>query len=254
MQLLAQFIFRLSFGMAAAMLAVSPRRVTSGYYRNNLYVLLGLNVLAILLAWIAPAGSQIAVWPAVVAAIASYAGAAAWLYEKAGPGVLALAVIAASSLTGAWFSHSPSGTTTSQIVQCLWALDPVFGGLVLGVTMAAMLLGHWYLNQPGMSLVPLRRLVIAMAAAIVLRAILAGIALSLEQRAADTLELTEWLFVVMRWLTGLAGAIIVALMARQTLKIPNTQSATGILYVGVILTFIGELTAQLLSRGKAFPL
>ena len=36
-------------------------------------------------------------------------------------------------------------------------------------------------------------------------------------------------------------------MSWQTLKIPNTQSATGILYVAVITTFLGELTAQLLS-------
>ena len=40
----------------------------------------------------------------------------------------------------------------------------------------------------------------------------------------------------------------------QTLKIPNTQSATGILYVGVIVTFVGELTSQLLSRESLFPL
>jgi len=43
-------------------------------------------------------------------------------------------------------------------------------------------------------------------------------------------------------------------MAWQTLKIPNTQSATGILYVGVMTTFLGELTAQLLSQDAAFPL
>jgi len=44
-----------------------------------------------------------------------------------------------------------------------------------------------------------------------------------------------------------------AWMAWQTLKIPNTQSATGILYVAVITVFIGELTSLLLSGGTAFP-
>src|SRR5487761_1075528 len=146
MQLLAQFIFRLSFGLAAAMLCVSPRQVTSGYYRNNLYVLLGLNVLAALLAWTTPAESQIAVWPAVVAAVLSYAGAAAWLYERAGLGLLALAITAASSLTGAWFSQpgvadfvrsqnvvSPPAEilTNSAAGLVLWALDPICGGSVL---------------------------------------------------------------------------------------------------------------------------
>jgi hypothetical protein len=42
-------------------------------------------------------------------------------------------------------------------------------------------------------------------------------------------------------------------MAWETLRIPNTQSATGVLYAGVILAFIGELTAQLLSAGRLFP-
>ena len=43
-------------------------------------------------------------------------------------------------------------------------------------------------------------------------------------------------------------------MTARTLKIPNTQSATGILYVVVIMSFTGELTAQLLSAGRAYPL
>ncbi|MFO0883145.1 MAG: hypothetical protein U0894_02990 [Pirellulales bacterium] len=43
-------------------------------------------------------------------------------------------------------------------------------------------------------------------------------------------------------------------MTWLTLKIPNTQSATGILYAGVILAFIGELTGQLMSLGGGWPL
>lgn len=254
MSLLTQFILRLSFGVAAAMLLVSPRQVTSGYYRNNLYVLLGLNALAALVAWIAPPAKESLIWPALVAAVASYVGAASWLYEKAGPGMLALAAVAGSSLTGAWLSTVNSLASGPQAGTWLWAVDPAAGGTVLGVTMAAMLLGHWYLNAPGMSLAPLFRLTNVMIAVLVIRAALAGMGLFLTFRAGESFDLTQWLFVTMRWLTGLIGALIVAVMARQTLKIPNTQSATGILYVGVILTFVGELTAQLLSRGKTFPL
>ena len=49
------------------------------------------------------------------------------------------------------------------------------------------------------------------------------------------------------WLTGLAGLLVLAIMSRKTLDVPNTQSATGILYVGVIFAFLGELSSQLLS-------
>ena len=36
-------------------------------------------------------------------------------------------------------------------------------------------------------------------------------------------------------------------LSRKTLDIPNTQSATGILYVACLAAILGELTAQLLS-------
>jgi hypothetical protein len=36
-------------------------------------------------------------------------------------------------------------------------------------------------------------------------------------------------------------------LSRKTLDIPNTQSATGILYVACIAAIIGELSSQLLS-------
>jgi len=61
------------------------------------------------------------------------------------------------------------------------------------------------------------------------------------------------LFVTLRWLAGIAGVLAMAAMTWQTLKIPNTQSATGILYAGVILACIGELTSQLLSAQAMYP-
>jgi hypothetical protein len=58
----------------------------------------------------------------------------------------------------------------------------------------------------------------------------------------------------LRWLAGFAGTLLLIGMTWQTLKIPNTQSATGMLYVAVITTFLGELTAQLLSAESSYPL
>jgi hypothetical protein len=57
----------------------------------------------------------------------------------------------------------------------------------------------------------------------------------------------------LRWLAGLVAMACVIWMTWQTLKIPNTQSATGILYVGVIVSFLGELVALLLSQTSRFP-
>ena len=54
-------------------------------------------------------------------------------------------------------------------------------------------------------------------------------------------------FYALRWLAGLVGVAVTTFMTWETLKIPNTQSATGILYVGVILVFIPALGTFLIS-------
>ena len=51
----------------------------------------------------------------------------------------------------------------------------------------------------------------------------------------------------LRWLAGLIGLPILLWMSRKTLDIPNTQSATGILYVAGLAAIVGELAAQLLE-------
>ena len=148
---------------------------------------------------------------------------------------------------------SPWGNHQTVSAQALAAADVVTGGLLLGVTMAAMLLGHWYLNTPTMKMLPLQRLVILMGIAVALRALVSGSGLAMEINH-DMLSTTTWVFVAMRWLSGIFGTGLLVAMTWQTLKIPNTQSATGILYVGVICTFLGELTSQLLSVGSGYPL
>ena len=120
--------------------------------------------------------------------------------------------------------------------------------------MAAMLLGHWYSNAPGMPLAPLWRLIGLLAAAVLLRAVVCAAGLGLEIDTAGRPDATDMIFLGMRWIGGLVGTAILAAMAWQTLKVPNTQSATGILYVAVITTFLGELASGLLSAQATYPL
>jgi hypothetical protein len=47
---------------------------------------------------------------------------------------------------------------------------------------------------------------------------------------------------------------VLALMVWRILRYRNTQAATGVLFVGVIVTFIGELSATLVSRELHLPL
>jgi len=252
MLLLVQFLFRTSFGLTAAMASVSPRQVTSGYYRNHLYVVLGMNFLGLLAALSDP--ERFHVTPAAVAAALTYVGAVVWLYEGRQVGRVLLAAVAIVSLVGAWLATpgllggSVNGLSPAALLL-KWA-DAPSAGLLLGTTLAAMFLGHWYLNTPTMELTPLRRLLALMMGAIVLRAIVCGVGLALQYSTGTPPQAA---FLALRWLAGLIGVAGLAAMAWATLKIPNTQSATGILYVAVVGVFIGELTSQLLSANLLFP-
>jgi hypothetical protein len=249
MELLSQFLLRLSFGLAVGMAITSPWLVSSGYFRNHLYVTLGLTTLAALaLAQL----STPAMWLAIAAAVLSYVGSVCWLYESLRAGRAALWLVAASSLAAALVAQPLH--VAASLPEALQPIAVALSGLVLGVTVAAMLLGHWYLNAPGMELAPLRRLLIVAAAAVGLQALLSGADLIAALSAGADASVSWWLFVALRWSFGLIGVAVLLWMAWETLKIPNTQSATGILYVAVIGVFVGELTAQLLSANSAFPL
>jgi hypothetical protein len=256
MLVLSQFVLRLSFGLAAAMGITSPRQVTSGYFRNHAYVLLGLAVLATLAA--VADRDQLLLWPPLAAAGLSYACAAVWLYEKPHIGKALLWCVAVASLVGA-LSASSVGTLSGDALASgnppglMNNLNTLTAGLVLGSTIAAMFLGHWYLNTPTMELGPLRRLLILMVVTVLARAIVCAVGLFLQFNHSG-FSSTQWLLIALRWIAGIVGTAVLTTMAWQTLKIPNTQSATGILYVAVIATFLGELTSLLLSAGTVYPL
>lgn len=234
------------------MTITDPRLVTSGYYRNNSYVLLGLTIVAALAAWQFPSEKSLVAWLPILAAALSYASVGAWLYEQRRAGRLILAHLAITALAGTWVGVAPVALPTDM--RILKWLDPLTSGAVLGMTMGAMLLGHWYLNAPGMKLKPLQRLIALMGVAIVIRAVVCAVGLVLEWQGSTPWGETRVALVALRWLAGLVGPAIMAWMSWKTLEIPNTQSATGILYVGVIGVFLGEMISTLLSSEGGYPL
>ena len=169
--ILTQFIFRLSFGLALGMALTDPRKVTSGYYRNHLYVLLGLNVLAAMVA--VTSGDQFALrrrssqrCSAMLGRCSGSTKSRTRVSPRWRPSAVSLWVALAAT---------PWQRAADSLQTVLLAVDPVTSGLLLGLTMAAMFLGHWYLNTPTMAIGPLERLVVFMGAAVGLRAISEGI-------------------------------------------------------------------------------
>jgi hypothetical protein len=62
------------------------------------------------------------------------------------------------------------------------------------------------------------------------------------------------MWLVLRWLAGIVAPLVLAVMVWRILRYRNTQAATGVLFVGVIVTFIGELSATLVSQELHLPL
>jgi hypothetical protein len=139
----------------------------------------------------------------------------------------------------------------------------VSSSLLLGWSLIAMLLGHWYLVAPGLNF---RHLVVfcwVLLATVVLRLLtVAATLLSAWQvdAIADphplrllTLIEGQGMFFWFRLLWGLAIPLLLALMSLHCARQRSNQSATGILYVLVVGTFIGEITALYLTVTTGVP-
>ena len=133
-------------------------------------------------------------------------------------------------------------------------LGALSGALLLGATAATMTLGHWYLVDTTLSIRPLAAgSALFLGAAgfrclVALAALLAGGAAALRLASpADLVYSTTALFFSFRAVTGLAAPLALAFLIRSTTRIRSTQSATGLLYVALILVLFGELTAIFLE-------
>jgi hypothetical protein len=99
------------------------------------------------------------------------------------------------------------------------------------------------------------RLTAAAAMAVLARGAVDGWALYRWTAAHPSVKLGNdlLLWLPVRWLVGFVLPLVLLWMAWQSARIRSTQSATGILYVVVFLSFLGELTDELLREsGVAF--
>src|SRR5438309_7708991 len=155
-------------------------------------------------------------------------------------GVLALAVVALVT--------KPAESSVDPLALVAMPL----GAIALGGADGAMLLGHWYLVTPKLSPGPLRRaaLVVVSAAALQI-AVVAIVALrgDLTGTWQTGLSVALWL----RIGVGLLMTLFVALAAWWTAGM-NTQSSTGLLYVGLGCVIAGEVSARVIFFLTGVPL
>jgi hypothetical protein len=251
--MLATFCLRLAAGMTACLLLLAPgaqKRQTGrkplvqpNFFRTHFLVALALSCTALLSAWPEAGGLTRSVLVAGVGL--TFSGALAWSLEGSpgGRGVAVLSTLALAAGVGL-LAAGPAREDP-------WRLAGAFtSAALLGAALSAMLLGHAYLIASGMSLVPLFRLLGALALALLARAAADGVALLRWTAAGSVANLTgdALLWLPVRWVVGLVLPAGLCWMAWQTARIRSTQSATGILYVVVICCFLGELLSLVLGH------
>jgi hypothetical protein len=253
--MIAQFALMLILGMSL-MWALMPRsQVTAGFFRIQMMVAMGLGVLAMLTLgqltsssgqqpsdqWILAARIM-----AGVVAACGYVGSVLWMLDKRRAGTVCVFVILIASFSSLVLSRGGFESGALVLVSQI-ATAAVLGGAVTG-----MLLGHWYLTAPTMSIDPLKRLSLLFGIAVVLRLLVSAVGWLLA--GSSLTGGTVWTWFALRWLAGIIAPLVISAMALQILRYRNTQAATGVLFAGVILTFIGEMSAALLYYELHVPL
>lgn len=282
--MIALFILKLSAGITLMWWLMPRREVTDGFFRIQMRVLLGLAVLSALLLYgnadnevttnqmqRNQVGSQSVhtetsrqhvsealATPtdtaaqtkiiSIIVAVTAFAGSVFWALGRRLPGnasIHLLTVLTALSLG----LHSWNAETDCSVVQQL--LSDFSSAAVLGGVTTGMLLGHWYLTTPTMSIRPLTWFNIAIAIAVLVRLIASGWAVA----GAGVLlpDTTQQMWLGIRWAGGIVAPGFMSVMVWRILKHRNTQSATGVLFATLVVVFMGEMAAALLEQDARTP-
>jgi hypothetical protein len=147
----------------------------------------------------------------------------------------------------------------------LGLLSAAAGAGLIGSVLLAMLLGHAYLNIPGLPIAHLRRLGWMLATFVAARFLAVGLAAKVlvgteaaAGRLPDGLDAEAILrsnlpLLAMRIGLGVVIPAILAVMVDRTARIRSTQSATGLLYVALVFVLFGELIASYLWTASGLP-
>ncbi len=198
-------------------------------------------------------------WAAFSVACAIYLatlwGEDGWLRARSYTAALALGLIAV--VTSAILLE-PSNFGALAAVLC--GVTAVTSSLVLGLVSGAMMFGHWYLIDPNLPVEYLRSfvrmlggaLLLDVAALLITLAVLA-IAGGAAGAAVYGLVDSHSLLLVSRTVLGPIATLVLTWMTWQTLKVPQTMAATGLLYIAVMSTLVGEMLGRFILFRTAVP-
>jgi hypothetical protein len=247
-------------------LAVPPfHELERGFYKSSAGVFLSAALvggLGTAYLWATRTASgvgaiEVALWIAFVVLFALYTSTL-W-----GDAMVARArLFAAALLTGlaalaasAW-SLFP---TVGPVLHVVATLSTIVSATTLGAVTTGMLIGHWYLIDPGMDIEPFHRCFrwfvgtlwaeIAAVVAVLALLLLAGTPASGVDPFASHLEL-----LLLRIALGPVAALAMAVMIRRVLAIPQTMAATGLFYIATLAVLVGEMLGRYFTFRTGLPL
>ena len=158
------------------------------------------------------------------------------------------------------YALEPSGF--GAITSIGYGLTAILSSLMLGFASGAMLFGHWYLIDPNLPVEYLRTmvrflgwsLILDLGALVLIAAALALFGSSGATMALKSLFDANLVLLLMRLLLGPIASLALTWMTWQTLKIPQTMAATGLLYIAVMSVLVGEFLGRFILFRTALPL
>ena len=256
-------------------LAIPPFfKVERGFYKSSASVFLaaslmtaiGLGLLALRAAASGGPGPG-SLWTAAVLWTLSSAAVAVYLYTlwtengllrartyALGLGLGLVALIASVMLL------MPHGFGAAAAVA--YGLTAITSALVLGLVSGAMMFGHWYLIDLEMPVDYLRTFIRLLGIVLIADLVALGLAIGLPAwlgsagavAAVHELLASHLSLLAVRLLLGPVATIVLVWMCWQTLKIPETRAATGLLYIALMAVLVGEMLGRFIQFRTAIPL
>lgn len=174
-------------------------------------------------------------------------GFTAWIWNRYS---IPLFVICIVSLTGSLVSH----VTHSNFIIENSSPHPasLIGAACLVSVLFSMILGHWYLNVPDLKITWLKRSVFALGTLLISRIVWNIFIFSKSSNLnlvydgmtispLDFLFMLDGLFLWIALFFGLIAPLLINFMTYRSLKIFSTQSATGLLYINIVLILMSEM-------------
>ena len=274
--MIALFVLKLLAGITLMWWLMPRAEVTDGFFKIQMRLVLGLAVLGSLFLWRDVTSDSTDMVPAAVdvtddlnprtaaesklsiirrwqlglqtgVAVLAYCGSVFWALGRRFPGTLCIHAMVVASC-GALGLHSVLGRVSGIWLQLL---SDFSSSAVCGSVLTGMLLGHWYLTTPTMSTKPMWWFNTTIVVSVALR--LTGSLIAVMTEGIQLPGITHWIWLAVRWLGTIVVPFIVAVLVWRILRYRNTQSATGVLFAGLILVLMGEMSGAILEQDLNIP-